>query len=136
MQRLFTPCFSFVVLLTGISLASCTNKVTCHELSGRWTTQEGHEFVFLQDGKALWLTRFGSQFDTVPFKYRLDCRPEPATINLTDFDNGPYSGKTLLGILEWTSDTSFRLRYESGTAEDLRPKEFDNDATMKFFPAK
>jgi uncharacterized protein (TIGR03067 family) len=128
--------YPFLVLFTVQIFIFCSRKVTCHELSGRWTTQEGHEFVFLQDGKALWLTRFGSQFDTVPFNYHLDCRPEPATIDLNDFQNGPYSGKTLLGIFEWTSDTSFRLRYESGTAEEMRPKEFDNDATMKFFPAK
>lgn len=137
MQRFFTKLYLFALLLAVLQLyVFCTNKVTCHELIGRWTTQEGQEFVFQQDGKAMWLTRFGSQYDTVPFEYFLDCKAEPVRINLQKFHAGPYSGKTLFGILEWTSDTSFRLRYEPGESEEARPEEFDNDGTMKFFPAK
>ena len=137
MQRFFTCLYTFAALLATLQLmVFCTNKVTCHELTGRWTTHEGQEFVFQQDGKALWLTRFGSQFDTVPFEYHLNCKAEPATIDLHHFYTGPYSGKTLFGILEWTSDTSFRLRYEPGADEWARPQEFDSESTMKFFPAK
>ena len=136
MQRFFTHMYLCLVLFTVQMFVFCTNKVTCHELSGRWTTHEGQEFVFQSEGKALWLTRFGSQFDTVPFEYRLDCKAEPATIDLRNFSTGPYLGKTLFGILEWTSDTSFRLQYEPGADEWARPKEFDSEATVKFFPAK
>ena len=137
MQRLFIHLYLFVLLFTILHwFVSCTNKVTCHELYGRWTTNEGQEFVFQKDGKALWLTRFGSQFDTVLFSYYLNCKAEPATFDLLHFQTGPYVGKTLFGILEWTSDTSFRLQYEPGTDEWARPKEFDNEGAMKFFPVK
>lgn len=87
-----------LVLFTVQMFVFCTNKVTCHELSGRWTTHEGQEFVFQSEGKALWLTRFGSQFDTVPFEYRLDCKAEPATIDLRNFSTGPYLAKHCSGF--------------------------------------
>ncbi len=136
MQRFFTHIYLCLALFTVQMFVFCTNKVTCHELTGRWTTQEGQEFVFQNDGKAMWLTRFGSQFDTVFLAYQLDCKAEPATLDLLHFYSGPYSGKTLFGILEWTSDTSFRLRYEPGMDANVRPREFDNEMTMKFFSAK
>lgn len=137
MQRFFTPAYLIIVLFAVLQMfVSCTNKVTCHELSGRWTTQEGQDFVFQQHGKALWLTRFGSQFDTVPFEYRLDCNTDPAAFDLYELNKGPYAGKKLFGILEWTSDTSFRLQYEPGRDVDSRPKVFSNETSLKFFPVK
>lgn len=134
MPRTFTCIYCYAALLVApLLFVSCNSRI-CHELAGRWTTQEGQEMIF-QDGKAMWLTRFGSQYDTVLFEYYLDCNPEPATVDLTRFYTGPFSGKTLYGILEWTSDTSFRIRYEPGMSVEVRPETFDEE-TVRFFPAK
>ncbi len=137
MQRFFTSPYLLLVLLAVLQMfVTCTNKVTCHELSGRWTTREGQDFVFQHNGKALWLTQFGSQFDTVPFEYQLDCNVAPASFDLYQLNNGPYAGKKLFGILEWTSDTSFRLQYEPGMDVNSRPETFSNETALKFFPVK
>lgn len=84
----------------------------------------------------MWLTRFGSQYDTVLFEYYLNCGPDPATIDLSHFYTGPFSGKTLFGILEWTSDTSFRMQYEPGMDAEVRPEKFDGEEVMRFSPAR
>lgn len=121
--------FSFLFTL----LPACQSGAGCSPLSGRWSSREGQDFVFQPDGKALWLTRFGSGFDTVTLRYRLDCHHDPTAIDLSDFKNGPHVGRTLYGILEWNSDSSFRLNYEVGTADDVRPKAFDPEQTITFF---
>lgn len=136
MPLVFTRIYTYAApLAASILLVACNGRI-CHELAGRWSNLEGQEMIFQPDGKALWLTRFGSQYDTVLFEYSLDCKPDPATVELTQFYSGPFSGKTLYGILEWTSDTSFRMRYESGMNADVRPKDFDAEETMKFVPAR
>ena len=111
---------------------SCNTSGQCRDLSGHWTTQEGQDLIFLHDGKALWLTRFGSRFDTNRMEYHLECNANLITLDLSNFQTGPHTGKTLFGILEWSSDTSFRLRYEPGLSPEVRPTEFDNDQAVKF----
>ncbi len=136
MTRFFTQLHLIAVLaMLLFAWGNCTGKVTCHELSGRWTTHEGQDILFLQGGKALWLTRFGSQYDTVPFEYELNCKTSPASIDLGHFYNGPYTGKTLFGILEWTTDTSFRMQYEPGTDAGVRPEKFSMESAVKFSTA-
>jgi hypothetical protein len=129
----YSPRLGLLLALLLPLLGGCGPSADCHELSGRWSDREGQDILFQANGAALWLTRFGSHFDTVPFRFRLDCSRHPATLDLTDFTRGPNVGKTLFAILEWTSDSTFRLRYEVGTQEELRPTEFDNETTLKFF---
>lgn len=117
--------------LASLFLA-CGTGTKCRDLSGHWTTQEGQDLVFLPEGKALWLTRFGSRYDTNQLEYRLDCTASLVSIDLHNFRSGPHSGITLFGILEWSSDTSFRLRYEPGTQPDVRPAAFDNEQVIQF----
>lgn len=112
---------------------ACDTAPPCPELAGQWTTREGQDIVFRPDGRALWLTRFGSLYDTVRLSYRLDCASKPPALDLLDFQSGPHVGKTLFGILEWQSDSSFRLRYEPGQHPGARPRTFDPDQTLKFF---
>ena len=100
----------------------------CKPLAGTWLNTDGFVFVFLPDSSALWLTQFGNQYDTVRLRYALDCNQTPLALNLSGFQTGPHQGKTLYGILEWTSDSTFRFRYELET----RPTVFDNEQTMKF----
>jgi hypothetical protein len=113
---------------------ACGNSAKCRDLSGHWTTQEGQDLVFLPEGKALWLTRFGSRYDTTQLQYRLNCSAE--VIDLHDFCSGPHASSTLYGILEWSSDTSFRLRYEPGSQDDVRPATFDHEQSIQFVRVK
>lgn len=115
---------------------ACGSGAKCRDLNGRWSTQEGQDLVFLPEGKALWLTRFGSHYDTTQLEYRLDCTPNLVSIDLLNFRSGPHSGVTLFGILEWSSDTSFRLRYEPGSQADVRPTTFDQEQSIQFIRAK
>ena len=129
MNQLFTS-----ALYSGLLLALCSCHYTspCKALIGRWTTREGQDFIFQSGGKALWLFQFGSSFDTAYLDYRLDCSQKPAALDLSNFKNGPHLGKTLYGIIEWSSDSTFRLRYEPGTVPEVRPAAFDNEQSLKF----
>ena len=110
----------------------CVDK-TCTQPTGAWTNREGQSFVFSSEGKGLWLTRFGTSFDTVSFNYLIDCKDDPTAIDLKGFNTGPYEGQALYGIIEMSTDSSFRLRYESGADASVRPTAFDADQTLKFY---
>jgi hypothetical protein len=131
MNQLFTW-MAFTSLAFSF-LYACNTSPNCQELTGRWTNHEGQDFVFQPGGQALLLVKFGSSFDTARFSYRLDCSRQPATLDLDYFQGGLHAGKTLFGIIEWSSDSSFRLRYEAGSGPDSRPAAFDTDQTQKFF---
>ncbi len=122
-----------LAVLCAVGALACVSTPRCPELAGRWTNQEGQDFVFQADGKAMWLVKFGSSYDTAHFLYQTDCKKSPIQIDMHRFESGPYVGKTVFGIVEWSSDSSFRLRYESGTDGYARPKTFDNEQTFQFF---
>ena len=130
--------FTHLALLGGVVILffSCANSSPCHELDGRWTNREGQIFLFQPDGKALWLIQFGSTFDTFPIEYRYDCKRQPAALDLSGFQTGPLTGKTLFGILEWASDTAFRFDAEPGTSPDVRPKTFNSEQAQRYFREK
>ena len=137
MRQLFT----FLLLVPAaaglfIFTFNCNTGSKCRELTGHWTTRDGQDLVFLPGGKALWLTKFGSQFDTNQLEYKVECSNNVVLLDLTNFQSGPNIGKTLYGILDWSTDTSFRLRYETGSQPDVRPAEFDNEQTIKFILEK
>lgn len=125
---LLVPIGAFLLLLLA-----CRHGPPCIDLHGRWTTREGQEFLFLENGRGLWLTHFGSLFDTVRFVYVLNCRQKPFTLDLSQIDDGPYSGKTLFGIVAWVNDTSLRWQYEAGPAPEIRPKAFEGEQTQLLF---
>jgi hypothetical protein len=112
---------------------ACTSGSKCHELNGGWSDREGHDFVFKNDGKALWINKFGQMMDTVNFVFSINCNTKPASVDFKDFSGGPFLGKTLFGIIEWSSDTLFNLCYEAGQQPDCRPQSFDPEQTMKFY---
>ncbi|MBX2893717.1 MAG: hypothetical protein KF734_22570 [Saprospiraceae bacterium] len=127
--------FTHLALLGGgaLILFCCTPKKDCRDLTGRWATREGRVLLFQPDGRALWLFKFGSEFDTFPARYQYDCRQKPATLDLSGFQTGPLTGKTLYGIIEWASDTAFRFDAESGTSPEVRPKTFSVEQTQQYF---
>ena len=101
-----------VILALGL-MHACQGPSTCKELIGSWSDREGHNFVFQNDGKALCLNKFGQMVDTISFVFTLNCSTTPASIDLKDFSDGPFAGKTLFGIIEWSADSIFRLCYEA-----------------------
>ena len=128
--------FTKPALLAGVAalFLYCTpgaNK--CPEIKGRWSNREGQIFQFDPDGKALWLVKFGSQFDSFPITYHYDCSKKTNTLDLSDFKSGPMAGKTLYGIIEWTGDSIFRMSSEAGSAEDARPEKFDPEHVDRFY---
>jgi hypothetical protein len=131
MNQLYTT-----VALTGaifLFLGACQFQDKCPEITGHFTNREGQDLVFQPGGKALWLVRFGSTYDTSKMQYQLDCKQNPISLNLNAFEQGPFVNKTLLGIIEWSSDTSFRFRYEAGTDDTERPHLFDGESTQEYF---
>jgi hypothetical protein len=120
----------FALALTLLlTTSNCGDDLTCHAPVGHWTDREGREWVVQADGQILWLTKFGSQADTQRCRYTLDCNCEPARLDLSGFDSGPFREKTLLGIIEWSSDTSWRWQYDN----DARPWQFTADGFSQFF---
>lgn len=111
----------------------CKTKPDCHDLVGQWTNREGQVFYFKPDGKALWLIKFGSKFDTFPIQYRYDCKQKPATLDLSGFQSGPLTGRTLFGILEWVGDTIFRFDAEPGASPEVRPTMFNAEQAQRYF---
>ncbi|TNE50726.1 MAG: hypothetical protein EP344_17195 [Bacteroidetes bacterium] len=124
-----------MVVLLCLPLLGCGDS-GCQSLSGKWSNREGQAFYFKPDGKALWLVRFGSQVDTIAMEYRYDCQKTPVELDLSGFNSGPLEGKTLFGILEWVSDTSFRFDAEAGPGPEVRPATFESEETQKFFQEK
>ena len=113
-------------------LCHCTGNPDCGQLAGSWSNGEGQEWVFTPNGEALLITRFGSKSDTDLCNFHLRCDSKPAILDLSDCKSGPYSGKSVFCIIDWTSDSTFRLRYESGTQPDVRPTTFDPEQTIQF----
>lgn len=124
-----------IALLPYLFTTSCTDSA-CKDILGGWTNKEGQSIYFLENGKALWLVRFGSTTDTFPMEYRYDCKKHPTELDLTGFQSGPLSGKSLYGIMEWDSDSSFRYDAETGTQAEIRPATFETDQTQKFYREK
>lgn len=121
----------FAVLI--ITIWACDGAPQCPSLTGGWTNHEGQDIQFKTDGSGLWLVRFGSSIDTTTFRYAVHCTRTPIQLDITDFSSGPFRGKSVYGIIEWSSDTSFRFRFEAGVVPDVRPSAFDSDQTQKFF---
>lgn len=132
MRTVFTHLFMAAVAFM-LFYACQPNRPGCDHFQGTWSDREGHNLIFLENNKGLWLNRFGQLIDTVEFVFSLDCTAKPATIDMKQFKKGPFLGKTLFGILEFSGDTLFRLCYDSGQQPDVRPTTFDPDQTMKFY---
>ena len=131
MNQLFTQ----IVVCAGVAtfFLSCQSPPNCHELVGSWTNREGKLLQFKPDGQALWLTKFGSEYDTFSVKYRLDCTQKQPTLDLLEFRAGPMAGKTLFGIIEWSNDSVFRFEAEPGTSPEARPLQFNAQQIERFY---
>lgn len=127
--------FTKLALIAGLAtlLVCCKTENNCRDITGRWTNREGQILSFEPDGNALWLIKFGSQYDTFAIHYHYDCTQKTPTLDLSDFKSGPLVGKTVFGILEWSSDSVFRFDSEAGTRSESRPTVFDNEHIERYF---
>jgi hypothetical protein len=112
--------FALFALAIGIpSFVSCSQSTAaCPNLQGRWANRDGKMFAFQPDGTALWLTKFGSQYDTVELRYQYQCDRKKATLDLKGFTSGPLAGRSLLALIEWNGDTAFLF----DAAPEVRPE--------------
>ena len=131
MNQLFTHLAVFSGFATLFLF--CTTENNCRDLNGRWTNREGQVLAFQPDGKALWLIKFGSQYDSFPFTYRYDCKQKIATLDFMNFRSGPMVGKTLFGIMEWSNDSIFRFEAEPGTTVEVRPSSFNAERAVRYY---
>ncbi len=120
----------------GFGFCCCAGSPDCGQLAGSWSNGEGQEWVFSPDGEALLITRFGSKSDTDLCNFQLRCDTKPTILDLNNCKSGPYSGKSVFCIIDWTSDSTFRLRYETGTNPEARPTTFDPEQTIQFVRRK
>jgi hypothetical protein len=118
---------SFFVLC----LLACSGN-ECRTPEGAWATGEGQILQFEKGGRLLWLTRFGSDYDTIQSQYKLDCTCTPMRIDIDKIQSGAFADKQLLGIFEWTGEDAFRVQLEVGSEETDRPTAFDSNLTQKY----
>lgn len=119
-----------------LAFAACQLSPTCHDVNGRWSNREGRTVIMEPNKEARWVIKFGSQSETFAVKYEYDCKATPATLDFHDFQWGPLRGRSLYGIIEWTSDSTFRYQSDPGTSPAARPKEFTNDLAITFYREK
>lgn len=112
------PLRYFIGGIAAILLIQCGTAEDCRAPVGKWSDQQGRSWIFEPDGKALWITRFGSQSDTQSCSYKLDCERSPALLVMENFDAGPFTGRSVLAIFEWSNDSTLRFQYGDGSAID------------------
>ncbi|MBK8555610.1 MAG: hypothetical protein IPL65_07495 [Lewinellaceae bacterium] len=132
MQRNKQTFIHSLLLSVILLLQACSQANKCAPPQGAWENGDGQTVVFQENGQLLWLDRFGSSVDTTVASFQFNCQSNPVTLDIQDFKAGPFRGKTLYGIMEWSSDTTLRLRYEAGSSAASRPKAFDSDLTQQF----
>jgi hypothetical protein len=54
-------------------------------------------------------------------------------IDMDGFQGAMYEGRRLYGLLDWSSDSSFRFIYEIGDSPSVRPTTFESELTQQFY---
>jgi hypothetical protein len=127
--------FGVVLLFALLGAAACGDRGECRLPAGRYSNREGQVLIFMPKGQGWWLTQFGSVYDTTALRYRVDCSAAPMRIDMDGFQGAMYEGRRLYGLLEWSSDSSFRFIYEIGGGASVRPTTFESDLTQQFYAA-
>lgn len=113
-----SPLFALTIGLPLLVTSCSWPPPQCPDLTGRWTNRDGKIFVFQPDSNALWLTKFGSQYDTVVLDYQYRCDRKKNMLDLKGFSSGPLVGRSLYAFIEWNGDTAFLF----DAAPEVRPQ--------------
>jgi hypothetical protein len=105
------------------------------KIIGTWQNNLGQTLIFKNDKTALWLFKSENKVDTFKIKYTTDFKAEPIILDLTDFQVGPLSGKTLFGIIKF-GENNFLCDFEAGTDKSVRPNDFDAEQSQKYVRIK
>lgn len=125
-----------LVLYAAFTLFSCSSSQDKNQIVGNWTNG-AHTFVFKEGGTAFWLIDLGENgTDTFDMKYRFNPSKTPMQLDLTGFDKGLLVNTTLLGIMEFTDENTFRFDCEAKSdvvKDDItRPAKFRADQTQSY----
>ncbi len=124
-----------LILLFAFGFFGCSSNQE-KEIIGSWTNG-AHTFEFMEGGNAYWLIDLGeSRTDTFKMKYRFNPSKKPMHLDLTGFDKGLLINSTLLGIVEFTDENTFRFDCEAKNeaVKDgiTRPGNFRADQTQSY----
>ncbi|HMB93962.1 MAG TPA: hypothetical protein VKP65_24140 [Rhodothermales bacterium] len=137
-HRVFSfPCRLVVILLLALWLGGCS-KAAHPSLEGTWVGEDAEgsrqTLIFRDDNTATWKiesSQFTGSFD---IDYTFDASTTPYHLDLTGFDTGPLTGRTLYGIIAFDGDESFRLDVEpgevNGNGEEARPLTFSDQTVV------
>lgn len=132
-------------LLALAMLAGCASSppTPSERLLGRWAGTDAdyvtQTFEFFGDGTLRWDLlgpNFSGSFD---LEYVFADQGPPHPLDLGVFTEGPLSGRSLFGIVEFTSDEQFRLDLEPGpvglapgdpAGNEHRPDTFTDDTVI------
>jgi len=117
--------------LWGLISCITSKQQATDNLPGTWDNKSGQLLVFRPNGQALWIFYKEAKRDTFDIQYHVDYLTKPHQFDLTGFKTGPLKGKTLYGIIEFSSPTSIRLDFEP--SKENRPKDFDAKQTQTYF---
>lgn len=83
-------------------------------LAGAWEGDDDTGFLFRPDGTAIWFIPRSGEPDVFEIRYRLLEFGSRFGVDLTGFDRGPLSGRTLYCLGEMLSPERFRMDCEPG----------------------
>ena len=118
-----------LLFLSGCFSALAQSK----KLTGTWDNQNGQLLVFQKNRNALWIFYSENKRDTFVIKFSADLKKNPGQLDLSGFKEGPLSGKTLFGIVEFKGKNIIRFDCEPGVTEAVRPKEFNPGQTQTYY---
>ena len=129
------PTVAAALIAFGVAMACERGAPGASGLVGEWVATsenaERSEFVFREDGTALWLLP-----DTFRIRYEADLDASPHALDLSGFEEGPLRGYVLYCIFDLEGDDTMRLDCEPGVATErgagLRPDEFGSEQTQTF----
>lgn len=122
---------TILFLTVVVGLLSCSK--TSNSLLGSWDNKQGQILEFMKDGQALWVFYSETSKDTFKIGYKTNFSASPKQLDLTNFKVGPLTGKTLLGIVEFPNDSTFKFDAEPTS---VRPTDFNKEQTQTYFKIK
>jgi hypothetical protein len=122
-----------VLLLAALLVAVSAPAARAQQPSilGGWSGVDGRgvkqTLEFREDGKATWRLEMPQGGMSLDIRYAYDAASSPKRLDLFGFESGPLAGRTLYGIVEFTTEGALRFDCEPGGPGDgdkVRPAAF------------